>query len=187
MKTMLDETLPTIENQRPPGLPRLATPAADNPALRDAMDTLNRLPALDPEHPQTSQIAYQASQKLLRHEPFLAYQGENEWLYWVWSRLGLSLLLPKNRMAARPYPEQAPGRLDPAHRTLALALLGLLLGGFGTLLLAPLAAWRPLGVLLDRSAERPDRIRAAVVIVLAGLLWLVAAGLALLFLLHFTG
>lgn len=73
----------------------------------------------------------------------------------------------------------------PAWRSLGWAVLGLSLAGIGTLVLAPLALFRAVDVLLNRPLDRADWARAVIVMALSVLLWGAGVALGLLLLLHF--
>jgi hypothetical protein len=79
---------------------------------------------------------------LLKQEPFLAYLYEREEFYQVRSGRDLLVNIPKNRILETPCLKKPPGDARPASRWLSWSLLALLLGGRGTVLPAPIAAFQ---------------------------------------------
>ena len=153
--------------------------------LPEMLAHLHRAHRVDPTHPHVQSLTRQALWRILQEEPFLAYKDESDQLYYVWNGLDLTLTVLKNRTAPAPYPPPQPSPLAPAWRTLGWAALGLSLAGMGTLVLAPLALFRAVDVLLNRPLDRADWARAVIVMALSLLLWGVGVALGLLLLLHF--
>ena len=100
----------------------------------------------------------------------LKYQGEDDQYFFVSGADGERLSVPKNRAVPKPFRDQPLQLLTPAFWLLAAAFVGLAPAGLGTLVLAPLAAFWALGMLITRSLTRSDRIRVLAV-------WVIAAGL----------
>jgi hypothetical protein len=120
----------------------------------------------------------------LKQEPFLAYVHETEELYQVRSGLDLLINVPKNRTFEKPYLQREPSRLKPAFTWLYLSLFGLLLGGVGAVLLAPIAAFQVLR-LQTVPLFRADRVRLTIIMILALLVWILSIPISWLFLIRF--
>ncbi len=144
---------------------------------------LSRAYSLDPALPDTRKELRSAIQALLEREPFLAYVHETEQFYQVRSGLDLLINIPKNRAFEPPYLQRDPGVAASAYRWLGLALLALLLGGVGAVLLAPLAAFQALR-LRAHSSSQSDRIRLWIVLILAVLVWMASIPVSWLFLIR---
>jgi hypothetical protein len=134
---------------------------------------LSRAYALEPKRAETQTELRSAVQELLKKEPFLGYVYETPELYQVRSGRDLLVNIPKNRAYETPYLRREPGLAKPAYRWLNLALLGLLLGGIGAVLLAPIAVFQVLR-LQASPLVRKDRIRLWIVFIFALLIWLVS-------------
>lgn len=152
-------------------------------SLEERIFCLSRLCALDPHFPPAKEKIHKAVRQLLEHEPSLAYLNETDTLYQLRSGLDLFLNVPKYRSRLEPYPAKRLNPTGPAYRLLGLAIIGLLFGGIGAFVLAPLAAYQAFRVQLQ-PLDRKDRIRSFVAIVLSTLLWIVALPLVFLFILH---
>lgn len=145
---------------------------------------LSRAYSLDPNYADTRKELRTTLQRLLKQEPFLAYVHETEAFYQVRSGRDLLINIPKNRTYETPYLKKAPGRAKPAFRWLTFALLALVLGGVGAVVLAPVAAFQALR--LHASAASPgDRARSLVILVLAVVIWLAAIPISWLLLIRF--
>jgi hypothetical protein len=153
------------------------------PSIEEKLLCLSRLHTLSPYHPDAQRKTYSVLREMLYQEPFLAYLDETDHLYQVRNGPALAVTLPKYRAVPERYPPDRPKSIHRAYRFLALALLGLVPAGLGTLFLAPMAAltaFSAIGTKLDRK----NSFRAASVIVLAAVLWLVAIPLVLILVLH---
>jgi hypothetical protein len=145
---------------------------------------LSRAYSLDPNDEETKKGLRSAVQTLLKQEPFLAYVHETANFYQVRSGRDLLINIPKNRAYEIPYVKKAPGLARPAFRWLSLALLALLLGGVGAVLLAPVAAFQALR-LQASSPSHGDRVRLWIVLILSIILWLIAIPISWLLLIRF--
>ncbi len=81
--------------------------------------------------------------------------------------------IPKSRAFETPYLERDPGPARLAYRWLNISLLGLLLGGVGAVLLAPITIFQVLQ-LQATPLYRSDRIRLWVILMIAVFIWLIA-------------
>lgn len=117
---------------------------------------------------------------------YLKYIAEDDRTYIVRTRSKSMLEVLKRRSSRAPYPEVKPGPLRPAYRLLTLSVIGLALSGLGALLLAPFAIAASLRV-QKGSLSPSDQARARLVVILAGLIMVLGAGLAYLFWLHLRG
>ncbi len=95
---------------------------------------------------------------------YLTYQGEDDQFYSLLDGNGKPVRIPKNRSIPESFRQVQTRPLAPVFRVLAIAILGLAPAGLGTLFIVPLAVLWTLGVILTRSLNRADRIRAAVVV-----------------------
>lgn len=154
------------------------------PSLEEQLMCLSRAYALDIKRPEARGDLRGALQELLKKEPFLAYVYETRELYQVRSGRDLLINIPKNRAFETPYLKRDPGLVSPVYRWLYLAMLGLLLGGVGALLLAPIAVFQILR-LQTRPLVRSDRVRLWIVFWLSVLVWLISIPVSWLFLIRF--
>ncbi len=97
-------------------------------------------------------------------DPYLTYQGEDDEYYFLADSKGKPLRIQKNRAVPESFQQVQTRPLAPVFRALAIAVLGLAPAGLGTLLVVPLAVLWTVGVILTRSLNRADRIRAAIVV-----------------------
>lgn len=153
------------------------------PSHEERLMCLSRAFALEPGSKQTHIELRTAVQELLKKEPFLAYVYETEQLYQVRSGRDLLVNIPKNRSYETPYLKRKAGPVQPAYRWLYVALLGLLLGGVGAVLLAPIAVFHTLRI-QAMPLSRPDRIRAWVVFLFAVCIWLLSIPISWLLLIR---
>jgi len=154
------------------------------PSTEEQLMCLSRAYSLDPNYPDTKKELRTAIHTLLKQEPFLAYVHETKEFYQVRSGRDLLINIPKNRTFEIPYLQKAPGLSRPAFRWLSLALLGLLLGGVGAVVFAPIAAFQALR--LQASApSREDKVRLLIVFSLAVIIWLAAIPISWLLLIRF--
>lgn len=152
-------------------------------SLEEKLVCLSRLNALNPNWAPARERTYYALKDLLQQEPFLAYIDETDELYRVKSGLELYLNVPKARAVPEPYPAPKSGELQSTYRWLAWSLIGLVLGGIGAIILAPVAAFKAFWLQLQPLTRR-DRVRAIVAFVAAVLIWLAALPLGYLFYIH---
>ena len=157
--------------------------AATAPSLEERLVCLSRLFGLDPHFVRARPQLFSAMRVLLHQEPFLAYLGETDDLYRVKSGLEILLNVPKSRAVPEPYPAPKPDGLRSTQRLLLFSVLGLLFGGIGAVLLAPLAALNAM-VLMVKPISNRDRGRAIVALVASALIWLAALPVSWLFILH---
>jgi hypothetical protein len=159
--------------------------ATTAPSLEERLHCLSRVYALDPHFDPARPHLIRAMRDLLHEEPFLGYLGETDDLYRVKSGLEIYLNVPKSRAVFEPYPAKKPDVLRSTQRLLLLSGIGLLLGGIGAILIAPLAALNAM-LVLARPVSQRDQGRALVAMIGAGLIWLAAFPISYLFILHIT-
>jgi hypothetical protein len=156
------------------------------PSFEEGIFCLSQANELNPNHQEGQRNTFFALERLLQEDPFLAYLDETEHLYHVRNGTYLALSLPKKRSTGEAYPAQQPHPLQPANRWLALAWLGLLLAGIGTLICAPLAAMAALSA-GQKRLSRADRVRCTILVATAGGLFVIGSVLCFLFLYHLIG
>jgi len=144
---------------------------------------LSRVYSLDPAFSDAKQELRAAVQGLLKQEPFLAYVHETEVLYQVRSNLGFLVNIPKNRVFEKPYLQKEPGPLRPIFGWLYLSLFGLMLGGVGALVLAPITAFQALRF-QSSPLSRGDQVRVWILLIVSFLIWLAAIPISLLLLIR---
>ena len=154
------------------------------PSLEEQLMCLNRVFALDPKQAEAKAELRTAVQELLKKEPFLAYVYETQELYQVRSGRDLLINIPKDRAHETPYLQRDPGPVKPAYRWLTLAIIGLLFGGVGAILLAPLAVFQVLRI-QTMPLSRSDRVRAWVIFILSVVIWLLSIPVSWLLLIRF--
>lgn len=158
------------------------------PTLEERVACVNHLNELAPGYRDRYNVAFFALKERLDQNPFLAYLEETDELYRVIDADRKILSIPKKRAPVEPYPpeEKQPNPLKPAYGWLRLALMGLLLAGVGTVVFAPIAA-----LAAARAGEslnaRSERVSAAVVMIVASILFIVGVIFSLLFILHWLG
>lgn len=157
--------------------------AQNAPSHEEQLMCLSRAYALEPARSETKTELRTAVKELLKKEPFLAYVHETQELYQVRSGRDLLVNIPKNRAYETPYLKKAPGLVQPAYRWLNLALIGLLLGGIGAILIAPIAVLQVLR-LQARPVMHGDRVRLWIVFIFAILIWLLAIPISWLLLIR---
>jgi len=145
---------------------------------------LSRAYSLDTARPEAKTELRAAVHNLLKQEPFLAYVYETQELYQVRSGRDLLINIPKNRTFEKPYLQRDPSALRPAFRWLYLSILGLILGGVGAVLLAPVTVFQVLR-LQTSSLSRSDRIRSLVIFIFSLIIWLASIPTSWLFLIRF--
>ena len=153
------------------------------PSYEEQLMCLSRAYALDTKRPEARTELRTAVQELLKQEPFLAYVYETQELYQVRSGRDLLINIPKNRAFEIPYLQRDPGPIKPAFGWLYASLLGLLLGGIGAVLLAPIAVFQVLR-LQSMPLLRSDRIRLWVIFIFSVLIWLIAIPISWLLLIR---
>jgi hypothetical protein len=154
------------------------------PSTEEQLMCLSRAYSLDPTLPAIRKELRLAVHGLIKQEPFLAYVYETEEFYQVRSGRDLLINVPKNRVYETPYLKRAPGLAEPAFRWLSFALLGLILGGVGAVLLAPITVFQVLR-LQAASPPRRERVRLWIVCLLAVIIWLIAIPISWLLLIRF--
>lgn len=153
------------------------------PSAEERLMCLSRAYSLDPSFQDVKTELRSAVQNLLKQEPFLAYVHETKEFYQVRSGMDLLLNIPKNRAFETPYLKRTDGITEPAYRWLTLSLFALLLGGVGAVLLAPVAVFQSLRLLVSARAHS-DRVRLWVVFALAVTVWLASIPISWLFLIR---
>ena len=161
--------------------------------MPEPIETPQLPPSLDQEPPQFKSVQYvppgiisSSDQLASAAGSFVKYVAEDDQAYQVRTRSRRLLEVAKRRPPRTPYPPPRPSPLRPAYRWLALAALGLAFSGLGALLLAPIAGMVALQA--QRGKLSPaDYSRARLVVLLAGLLMALGAGLAYMFWLHVRG
>ncbi len=154
------------------------------PSPEEQLMCLSRAYSLDPGFGDAKRDLRSALQALLQREPLLAYVHETPEFYQVRSGLDLLINIPKNRIYEQPFLERSAGPALPAFRWLAASLLGLLLGGVGAVLLAPLTAFQALR-LRAVSRSRADRVRLWIVFCISIAIWVASIPISWLFLIRF--
>jgi hypothetical protein len=158
------------------------------PSLNERLICVNHLNELAPGFQDRYNVAFFALKDLLEQDPFLAYLEETDNLYRVINSDRVVLSIPKKRAPADPYPplEPQPGPLRAAYRWLTMSIVGLLLAGIGTVVFAPLAAVAAMRA--QQSLHSPaERVRSAIVLILAFGLFIVGFLFSILFFLHWLG
>jgi tetratricopeptide (TPR) repeat protein len=157
------------------------------PTLEERILCVNYLNELAPNHQDRYDVAFFALKELLDKNPYLAYLEETEELYRV-VHANQVLNIPKKRAPVNPSPleETQSHPLKWAYHWLAMAILGLLLAGIGTLIFAPLAAFAALRA-QESVQSRSERVRSTVVSIVASGLFLIGILFSVLFLLHWFG
>lgn len=145
---------------------------------------LSRAYSLDPKFSDAKEDLRIAVQGLLKQEPFLAYVHETAEFYQVRSGREMLVNIPKDRTFEIPYLKKKPGLAQPAFRWLSWSILGLLLGGVGAVLFAPLAAFQALRLHASAPTEG-ERVRLLIVFLLAVIIWLAAIPISWLLLIRF--
>ncbi len=155
-------------------------------SLDEKVLCVNRMNELGADLHDTHNVAFFALKEIIERDPFLAYMEETDGLYRVHNAERTILSIPKRRTVTTPYPTHEPDRLRNVHRWLMLAVFGLMLAGIGTLIFAPLAAWAA----LDARRSMPDRsgqVDSMVMLVIAGVLFVIGIFFAMLFIMHLAG
>jgi hypothetical protein len=163
-----------MEQAGPEYITTLLERAENAPSLEEAVQSINRIIALQPGAAQDENLkqqTYRIVQKLLERDPSLLYLDETDGLYHVRSRAGLAVFVPKDRASSEPFPLHRPTWLHIAYRWLGLAVLGLLLAGMGALVAAPVAGYWAVRISL-LPGSRANRVHGLMLIVLAGFVWL---------------
>lgn len=161
--------------------------------MPDPLEPSQQPPDLDQKSPQLKSVHFAgqetaASSNRLASatDSYLKYVAEDDHAYQVRTRSQRLLDIAKRRPPRTKYPLPQPGPLRLAYRWLALAVLGLAFSGLGALLLAPLAGLAALKAQKGKLSPANES-RARFVVLLAGLLLILGAGLAFLFWLHVRG
>ena len=154
------------------------------PSWEEIVACLNRVNTIAPRHSIGKQKTLQVVQLLLQSDPFLAYLDEGNDLYHVQNRAFLQpLYVPKRRRRSEKYPAEHPRPFQRTYSWMALAALGLLFSGLGTLIFAPLAMVAILYV-SSQPLSSADRMRGVILIVITGGLWVCGVLLSMLLLFH---
>ena len=157
------------------------------PTLEERLLCVNRLNELAPGYQDRYHVAFFALKDLLDKNPYLAYLEETDELYRVASTDHV-LTISKKRVPVELYPPEKPtsSPLASAYRWLNLAIIGLLLGGVGAMVFAPLAA---LAAIRAQQSVRShaEQVSSTVALVASFGLFVVGVLISLLFLLHWVG
>lgn len=152
-------------------------------SVEESIAALSHVLKLNPANPVARRGLYEAMNRLLRQDAFLAYLGETGESYHVRTPADLAFAHPKDRIQPETFPPAQPRPARAAFRWLGWALVGLIPAGLGALICAPLAMLAAIR-LLRRQPNRADRFRAWLVLGLALALWLLGLILLPLFILH---
>ncbi len=155
-------------------------------SLEERLFCVNCLNELSPDRQDKHHVAFSAVKELLDKDPFLAYLEETEALYRVVNKSNQVVVIPKKRAAINPSVPKQSSPLKPAYSLLVIGIFGLMLAGVGTLIFAPLSALAAIqaGRSLHSHAER---VSLAIVLILAGLFFVLGLFFAYLFALHLVG
>ncbi len=155
-------------------------------SLEERLFCVNCLNELSPDRQDKHHVAFSAVKELLDKDPFLAYLEETEALYRVVNKSNQVVVIPKKRAPANPSVLERSSPLKPAYSLLAIGVFGLMLAGVGTLIFAPLSA---LAAIQARRSLRShaEHVSLAVVLILAGLFFVLGLFFAYLFALHLVG
>ena len=156
------------------------------PSLEERLICVNHLNELMPNHQDRHNVAFFTINELLDKDPFLAYLEETQTLYRVMNADHMVVSIQKKRLATNTSPPELSNSLKVAYRWLAMAMIGLMLAGVGTLIFAPLAALTAIQV-GSSPQSRSDRVSSAIVLILSILLFLIGAVFTLLFVIHLIG
>lgn len=157
--------------------------ARNAPSHEEQLMCLSRAYALDTNRFEAKTELRTAIQELLKKEPFLAYVYETHELYQVRSGRDLLINIPKNRTYETPYLRRTPGPVEASYRWLYLSLLGLLLGGVGAVLLAPIAVFQVLR-LQSMPLSKADRVRGWIIFTFSIAIWLLSIPISWLLLIR---
>jgi hypothetical protein len=157
------------------------------PTLDDRLLCVNRLNELAPGYQDRYNVAFFALKELLDQNPYLAYLEETDELYRVVSTDRV-LTVPKKRVPVEPYPpEKNPSSpLASAYRWLNIAVVGLLVGGIGAVIFAPLAVMAAFRA-QQSTKSQAEQVGSVVVLFAAFGLFVIGVLFSLLFLLHWAG
>ena len=157
------------------------------PTLEDRLFCVNRLNELAPGYQDRYNVAFFALKELLDKNPYLAYLEETDELYRVASTDRV-LTVPKKRAPVETYPPEKPrsGPLPSAYRWLNVAILGLLVGGVGAVIFAPLAVMAAFRAQQSVQSQG-EQVSSVVVLFVAFGLFVIGVLFSLLFLLHWLG
>jgi len=156
------------------------------PSLEERLICVNRLNELGADSQDRHNIAFFTLRELLDKNPFLAYLEETEQLYRVMNANHMVLSIPKKRSQDHSTARGHSGQLTSSYRLLAMALIGLMAAGVGTLVFAPLAALSAIRI-GTTSQSHSERLRSTIVFVLSFLLFVIGAVFSILFMLHLKG
>ena len=157
--------------------------AATSDLLEERIGAFTHVLLLNP-HSAAAQEKLQASMlELLQRDPYLLYDSETDDLYRVLTRSRAALVYPKGRSLPEIFPPATPPPYRAAYRWLGWSLIGLIPAGLGTLICAPLAVLAARKYLRQHPSAAA-RTRAEIISISATSLWLLAACLVLLLILH---
>jgi hypothetical protein len=152
-------------------------------SIEEAIACLNQVSALLPANPEITAKIFLLANKLVKQDPFIAYDHETHDMYHVLNSSNQAFRVPKFRLTQESALNENPALLRSAHRWLWVALAGLLLAGLGAVLFAPLAASS--AILLNlKPVSKAVRIQSLIVVIMSSSLWLVGLLLGVVFLVH---
>lgn len=152
-------------------------------SLEEASAALSQALTLNPANNTTRHGLYEAMQGLLRQDAFLEYLAETDDFYHIRTHTNLTLAHPKDRATAEPFPPPAPPPAREAFRWLGWSVIGLIPAGLGALICAPVAMLAAIHLLRSRPSKA-DRQRAWLVMWGSLAVWLLAALLVQILILH---
>ena len=154
-------------------------------SLPEKLAYLSRVHNLAPYHSAGRRLTYTVIWQFLEKEPYLEYKAENNTLYMVSNGNDIAFTVPKDRNVPETYPAEEVAPLHSAFRWLGWAILGLAPAGLGALIFAPLAVLCVLQAFLTYRLDQADQIRAALILVIAGILLIMGLILNFLLIIHF--
>ncbi len=152
----------------------------------EKLDCLSKIQQEYPNDPVVRKMIYQEVKEVIDRDPYLEYHAETTNTYRVIDRAQEVLIVPKERAAPEPFPPRRPEPIRMAYRYLLFSLLGLFLSGLGAMVFAPIAERYAFSA-LSKARTHGDQIRAAVVGILAPVLFVLGLALTLLLYVHFIG
>ena len=155
------------------------------PSMAERIFCVNHLNELAPGYHDRHGIAFFAFKELFDEKPYLAYLAETDELYRVINTDRVVLNIPKKRARFESYPPEQPtaSPLRLAYRWLILSMVGLLVGGIGTVVFAPMAAVA--AIRADHSmGTRVERAQAMIVFLASSGLFMIGILFTILFALH---
>jgi hypothetical protein len=156
------------------------------PSFEERILCMNRLNELAPDHQDRHNFTFFALKEVLDRDPFLAYLEETEDLYRVHNAERKVLSIAKKRSVTARFPDDEADRLTTAKRYLILSIIGLLLAGIGTLIFAPLAAWKAFDA-GQTIRSRAGQVSSLIILAVSSMIFLIGLIFSFIFFLHLTG